>query len=296
MYPCSVFTDIFPHERNPIAMKPSNLAARNTPSAARTVKVLSILIAVSLVLALLCSGWYSMSQNITATVKLDEVTLVQLEEPKEGDPAAIMHTTAGDMLFLLYPDECPLAVENFTQLAKSGYYDNTYVFRVEQDVFFSGGSPNADGSLNEGGMDLPQENVVRELTPNMWPFRGALCSLTTGSDTNFWKLLTGTQKHYNGSRFLVVDSIEMTEEITNALMEGEEDNPVAKTFAELGGIPNYSQQLTVFGQLYEGYEILDAITGAKLLGEENAMRPAEDILITSVEIVAYSPALMGNRE
>ncbi len=277
-------------------MKPSNLATRNTPSVARTVKVLSILIAVSLVLALLCSVWYSMSKDISATVKLDEVKLVQLEEPEEGDPAAIMHTTTGDMLFLLYPDECPLAVANFTQLAESGYYDGTYVFRVEQDVFFSGGSPNADGSLKEGGINEPQENVERELTQNMWPFRGALCSLTTGSERGFWKLLTGTQKTFNGSRFLVVDTIEMTEEIVNGLQEGDKENPVADAFVELGGIPNYSQQLTVFGQLYEGFEILDAITGAALSGEENAMRPTEDIIITSVEIVSFSDKLLSNKE
>ncbi len=277
-------------------MKPSNLATRNTPSVARTVKVLSVLIAISLVLALLCSWWYTTSKDISATVKLDEVKLVQLEEPEEGDPAAIMHTTAGDMLFLLYPDECPLAVANFTQLAESGYYDGTYVFRVQQDVFFSGGSPNADGSLKEGGINEPQENVERELTQNMWPFRGALCSLTTGSEKGFWKLLTGTQKTFNGSRFLVVDSIEMTEEIVNGLQEGDKENPVADAFVELGGIPNYSQQLTVFGQLYDGFEILDAITGAALSGEENAMRPTEDIIITSVEIVSFTDKLLSNKE
>lgn len=275
-------------------MKPSNLATRNTPSTARTVKILSILIAVSLVLALLCSVWYSVSKDISARVNLDEVKLVQLEEPEEGDPVAIMHTTVGDMFFLLYPDECPLAVANFTQLAQSGYYDNTYVFRVEQNVFFSGGSPNADGSLAEGGSDQPQENVERELTQNMWPFRGALCSLTTGSEQGFWKLLTGTQKTFNGSRFLVVDSIEMTEEIINGLQEGEEDNPVADAFVKYGGIPNYSQQMTVFGQLYDGFSVLETITGATLTGEENAMRPVEDIMITSVEIVEYWPSMVAD--
>lgn len=276
-------------------MKPSPLAG-GASSTARTVKILSILIAVSLVLALLCSVWYSISHDITATVKLDEVAMVQLEEPQEGAPVAIMHTTAGDMLFLLYPEECPKAVANFTQLAESGYYDNTYIFRVEQDIFFSGGSPNADGSLDETAVSSAQEKVERELTPNLWPLRGALCSLTTGSDTGFWKLLTGTQKYYNGSRFLVVDSIEMTEEIKNGLLEGEEDNPVAQAFVNHGGIPNYSQQLTVFGQLYDGFSILDAITGTALEGEEGAMRPTEDIIITSVEITTFSASMSGDAQ
>lgn len=274
-------------------MKPSPLAG-GASSTARTVKVLSILIAISLVLALLCSVWYSISRDITATVKLDEVTMIQLEEPQEGDPVAVMHTTAGDMLFLLYPEECPKAVENFTQLANSGYYDDTYIFRVEQDIFFSGGSPNEDGSIDAETATSAQEKVERELTPNLWPLRGALCALTTSSDTGFWKLLTGTQKYYNGSRFLVVNSIEMTEEIKTGLLEGEEDNPVAQAFVEHGGIPNYSQQLTVFGQLYNGFAILDGITGAALEGEEGAMRPSEDIRITNVEITTFSADLLGD--
>ncbi len=266
-------------------MRRTNPAAGLPTGTAKMIKVLTIMAAFTLLMSLLCSVWYSLSDNITATLNLDEVHLIQLEEPQAGDPIAIMHTTMGDMTYVLYPEECPKAVENFIALANSGYYDQTYVFRVEQEIFFSGGSPTKEGILTEEAAAQSQELVPRELTPNLWPLRGALCALTTTTDANFWQLLTKTEQYYNGSRFLVVDTIEMTEEIKTGLLEGNNsDNPVAKAFVEHGGIPNYSQQLTIFGQLYEGFEVLDAITQVQLQGEENAMRPVEDIVITSVEI------------
>lgn len=277
-------------ERNPKLMRRTNPTAGLPSGTAKLIKVLTIMAAFTLLMSLLCSVWYSMSEKITATLNLDEVHMIQLEEPQPGDPIAIMHTNLGDMTYILYPQECPKAVENFISLAQSGYYDQTYVFRVEQEIFFSAGSPTTEGTLTEEAIQQPQELVERELTPNLWPLRGALCALTTKTDANFWQLLTKTQKYYNGSRFLVVDTIEMTEEIKTGLLEGNhEENPVANAFIEHGGIPNYSQQLTIFGQLYEGFEVLDAITEAKLQGEENAMRPVEDIVITSVEISEFQP-------
>jgi peptidylprolyl isomerase domain and WD repeat-containing protein 1 len=36
---------------------------------------------------------------------------------------AIIHTTMGDIYVKLFPEECPLAVENFTTHSRNGYYD-----------------------------------------------------------------------------------------------------------------------------------------------------------------------------
>ena len=42
--------------------------------------------------------------------------------------------------------------------------------------------------------------------------------------------------------------------------------------------------MTIFGQMTEGFEILDAITDAKVTGEGDAKKPAGDIIITGIEI------------
>ncbi len=263
--------------------------AGGKPNRTPLVKGLIFCCVFTLLLAIACAGYYSLMSNYTAVIEPDQIALIQLDEPEIGTPTAVMHTTAGDMVYVLYPDECPQTVANFISLAQSGHYDNTYVFRVEQDIFFSAGSENPDGTIAEP--DGACEQITQELSPKLWPLRGALCALTSKSESGFFRILFNKQEFYTGSRFLVVDSIEMTDEIREGLIsENNTDtqNLVGQAFLDYGGIPNYSQQITVFGQLIEGYDILDGITGAALTGEEGAMRPQEDILITSVEIAEYT--------
>ena len=255
-----------------------------SPRRARLVRVLSLCFVFTLLSSILFSGWYSLTSGYSSVIKIEDVELIQLEEPTENSTLAVMHTTAGDMTYILYPEQCPETVKNFISLAESGYYNNTCVFRVEQDVFFAAGSPNPDGSLNEGDADKECENVPRELSPKLWPLRGALCALTTRADTGFFRTLFGKQRYFSGSRFLVADSVVMDDEMKEGLASGEQMQPVADAFIEKGGIPNYSQQITVFGQLWEGFDILDAITGAELTGESGNQKPKDEIRILSVEI------------
>lgn len=259
-----------------------------TPKRARIVKALSLCAIFTLLSGIAFSVWYSLTSRYSTVLNVDDIEMIQLEAPKSGDPAAVIHTSAGDMTYRLYPEYCPNAVANFTELANSGYYDGTYIFRVEKGIFFAAGAPNEDGSLRDeaaGAADC--EHVVQELSPKLWPLRGALCALATGQDTGFWANFTGKQKTYNGSRFLVADTVEMTDEMIEGLRSNNQMAPVAEAFIEHGGIPNYSQQITVFGQLTDGFEILDAITGAELTGESGNTRPKEPILINSVEITVY---------
>ena len=252
---------------------------------ARIIKTLTICAVFTLLSSLLFSLLYSVTSGYSSVVDLDAVEMIQLEPQKDSDILAVMHTTAGDMTYILYPQECPQTVENFITLAESGHYNSTAVFRVEQDVFFAAGAPNEDGSLNEGDADKPCENIPRELSPKLWPLRGALCALTTRADAGFFRTLFGKQRYYSGSRFLVADTVEMTEEMQEGITSSEKMKVVGDAFLEKGGIPNYSQQIAVFGQLCEGFEVLDAITGTELTGEQGAMRPKEEIRITSIEIV-----------
>ena len=61
--------------------------------------------------------------NKPINIDPETIELVQLNEPKEGDPIAIVDTTLGEYRFVLYPDRSPNAVKNFTELAEKGYYE-----------------------------------------------------------------------------------------------------------------------------------------------------------------------------
>lgn len=55
---------------------------------------------------------------------------------------AILHTTMGDIVVKLFPDECPRTVENFSTHARNGYYDGVIFHRVIQGFMIQTGDPD----------------------------------------------------------------------------------------------------------------------------------------------------------
>jgi peptidyl-prolyl cis-trans isomerase B (cyclophilin B) len=237
-----------------------------------------------------------LSSQDSVYIDTENLELVQTEPPEDGDPIAIIKTSLGDIKAVLYPEYAPNAVENFTELAQSGYYDNTYVFQSEPGVYFGAGSPNKNGEL---GDDYNEENetVVQELNQNLWPFRGALCSIKTGVDGGFFKQVFGNANTLNGSRFAVLNSIEITDDIQEELIESNE--AIAQVFIDQGGVPNLSQQITIFGQTYEGFDVIDALTSLEVDvdSEDSDIKvPKDDIMIETIEIGTYSSEESSSEE
>jgi len=61
----------------------------------------------------------------------------------------VIHTSKGDITLRLLGDSCPLAVENFTELSRRGYYDRTIFHRVIKGFMIQGGDPKGDGTGGE---------------------------------------------------------------------------------------------------------------------------------------------------
>lgn len=210
--------------------------------------------------------------NDSISIDLDSIELVQFEDIADDAQVAVIETTLGDMKAVLYPEYAPNTVQNFINLAESGYYDGTYIFRTQDEAYFAGGSPNSDGSLNED-YDKDIEKTENEFNQNLWPFKGAICSLSG-------------YKNCSGSRFVVVDSIEFTDEIKEEMLSASENTILSEAFIEHGGVPNYSQQMTVFAQIYDGLDVVDLISQQES-DPDNEYQPYEDIIIKSVRISTY---------
>ena len=63
---------------------------------------------------------------------------------------AIIKTNKGDMKVEFFEDDAPKTVENFTKLAKDGYYDNLTWHRVIPNFVIQGGCPKGDGTGGPG--------------------------------------------------------------------------------------------------------------------------------------------------
>lgn len=215
------------------------------------------------------------NSGLSTSIDLDTINLVQLDEIDDDAPVAVITTDFGTIKAVLYPEYAPETVAYFTELAESGYYDNSHIFYIEGGTYFAGGTQSEDGLL-PSDFNEEKESIENELTQDLWPFKGALCSMGKGLG-------------YSGSRFFFVNTIDFTEdvieEMRSLITEGTE-NPVIDSFIDLGGIPDYSQQFTVFGQTYEGFDVIEDIT-AQEYDEENNNLPINEIIIESIVISTY---------
>lgn len=83
-----------------------------------------------------------------AMPKFSEPKTAQAFESKTYQ--AIIHTDKGDIVCELNPDEAPLSVTNFIQLAKGGFYNGLTFHRVVPKFVIQGGDPEGTGSGGPG--------------------------------------------------------------------------------------------------------------------------------------------------
>ena len=82
---------------------------------------------------------------------------VQKPKGAQMERHAIIKTKFGEMEIRFFPDVAPKHVENFTTLAKSGFYDGTIFHRVIPGFMIQGGDPNTKdpNKTSEYGMGGP---------------------------------------------------------------------------------------------------------------------------------------------
>ena len=249
----------------------------------RLVLIFTLIMGVSSLVIMLSNTLMARNNNYI-TIDPETMKLVQLDPPKDGDPIAIVDTTLGEYRFVLYPQYSPNAVANFTELAEQGYYNNTYVFHSESGAYSAAGAPNKNGNANDNSHEL----VERELHQDLWPFKGAVLAMNTTVERSFKEKILGGGTYYNGSRFMTVNTIDFNDDIKKEIMEVSENEELGKAFVEHGGVPNFSQQITVIGQTYKGFDVVEKLANLETNEQGVYKVPVEDVMINSVTISTYS--------
>ena len=67
-----------------------------------------------------------------------------------------IHTDFGDMNLTFFPDKAPAHVENFVDLAETGFYDGLTFHRIIDGFMIQGGCPRGNGT-GDGPRSLPAE-------------------------------------------------------------------------------------------------------------------------------------------
>lgn len=191
----------------------------------------------------------------------------QTRAPKSGDTVATMKTTAGDIKILLFPDAAPKAVENFVTHARNGYYTGIIFHRVIPDFMIQGGDPTGTGRGGESIWGAPFND---EFSVDYHNIRGALSMANAGPGTN-------------GSQFFIVQASEVDGGLLGQMRQLTDrgfPEECIEDYEKLGGTPWLDFKHSVFGQVIDGMDTVDAIAAA----ERNAMdKPLEDIVILGID-------------
>lgn len=198
----------------------------------------------------------------------------QLKKPSKGEEVAVLETSMGTIKIRLFPKYAPTAVENFKTLINEGYYNGIIFHRVIDDFMLQSGDPTGTGTGGECAFD-GYETFQDEFDRNLYNIRGAVSMANTGVDNT------------NGSQFFIVQTKTPTYgNLANA--DGFKSHGgaswAADAYEKYGGTAYLDGQFksitgsghTVFGQVYEGLDIVDKIAGVET---DNSDKPLKDITI-----------------
>ena len=211
----------------------------------------------------------------SSSIDYEAAAKKQMSAPEKGETVAIITVkNFGDIKIKFFDDVAPKAVENFVTHSKNGYYNGTIFHRVMQEFMIQGGDPDGNGT---GGESIWGKDFGEELDLGLVPYRGALCMASRG---------TGTSSI--GSQFFIVQA-NYDEEMARALKQYNYPEGLINQYKNYGGYMSLYQGYTVFGQVFEGMDVVDRIAsvekGVSATGELSV--PIEKIIVEKISIVEY---------
>jgi peptidyl-prolyl cis-trans isomerase B (cyclophilin B) len=169
------------------------------------------------------------------------------EETAEVDEVAILETSHGTIVLEFFPDLAPGHVENFKKLARKGFYDGTTFHRIIKRFMIQGGDPLSKD-------DNPDNDG-------------------TGDPGYRIKAEFSDRKHLKG---------------TLSMARGQDPNSAGcQFFICLDAQPFLDGKYTVFGQVLEGIEVVDAIGNVEVKANrfDEKSVPVEPVITKKVTIL-----------
>ncbi len=233
---------------------------------------------------------------------------------KSGDIVAEFEIDGfGTIKAKLFPDIAPIGVQNFVQLAQDRYFEGKNIHRVLSDFMLQGGSENGDGtggSAAYSGEGSSSDSFGIEVDNNARHFYGALCYANAmGRNSTQFYIVNSKQAQDLDS--VSADEAKQTAELAKTYKESctagtteysyyeaienqyrnladmlENATSEIKEKYKQGGVYYLDGGYTVFGQVVEGFDVIDNISAVEV--KENSggekSQPVKNIIIKSVKV------------
>lgn len=163
-----------------------------------------------------------------------------------------LNTRHGSLKIKLY-DDTPLHTANFLMMAKRNYFSGTEFTRIVPDFVVQGG--NSEREEDEIKRLLIGNYLIPAEIHDKYPHRKGALAMARSYDNN-------PEKRSSAYDFYLVVGRTFNEPQLMAI-EREHDMVIPEwkrsLYRETGGAPHLDGQLTVFGQVVEGMDVLDSM-------------------------------------
>lgn len=168
----------------------------------------------------------------------------------------IIHTDKGDLKARLYT-ETPLHRANFIRNIKSGWYDKGSFYRVIRSFMVQGGNTSRT---------KPDYTIPSEIQPSILHKKGSLAMARY--DENNPGMSSSPTEFYivQGRRFLNEDLDELRSKYPPEQL---------KIFETIGGAPNLDGKYTVFGEITDGFDVIEKLANVETFGADLPVQKVE---------------------
>lgn len=218
----------------------------------------------------------------------------QLNKPEIGEEIAVIETTQGTIKMRLFPEQAPKTVENFKKLAEQGVYDGLDFHRIIDGFMIQTGKSDHTSIYGNTFEDEFSESLLN--------LRGAVSMANTNqpntNGTQFfinqtpadefsgWENLKKGYEIYLENPSLFTQSYGSWTDMSKITTE------IQDLYTKYGGNPTLDGAYsttglghTVFGQVFEGMDVVDKI--AKAQTDENDSPVSDDYKIIKITFTQY---------
>lgn len=252
-------------------------------------KIASIFLILCMILAF--SGCESNENKESKVENKMESNVIENSEEKSNtsNPVASMEVeyidNSGDVKtgiikMELYPNEAPITVANFINLANNGFYNGLTFHRIINNFVIQGGDPSGDGTGTAKISDLDKSIEPNSSDDYSYSIKGEFKDNNVNNNLKFEAGVVGlarsdysvygfTEDGYNSGccQFFIMNT---DDKATNSALDG---------------------SYTAFGKVIEGYDIVLELSNIKIRTSDNGMsedsKPVNAPIIKKIEIQTF---------
>ena len=197
----------------------------------------------------------------------------------------LLETTEGNIRIALY-NETPRHRDNFLKLVEEHFYDSLLFHRVVKDFMIQGGDMNSRQAqpgqrLGTGELDYTLEPEFR--LPQLMHRRGVVAAAREND-------LVNPEQRSGAAQFYIVwgtklddRQLDVIQQRLDATTKGRVvlTDSMRQVYKTVGGTPHLDGQYTVFGEVVEGLDVVDAI---QQMPTDRYERPVEDVRILKASV------------